>query len=522
MRQTPAAASEALKELAVGITNHIIVPTAIILMVGAFLFYMLDVRSVYLPAGTGALKRIGICFAAATVLIARYGKVHAIRERQVMYTGLLSIATFIAMMKFSGGGINYPVNLLVVAAVWRFATGVTNNLHVEEDEKKKHQEQRLYGVERLHHEEMERKFDLKADRFSPREKPEKPEAKKKKKGFFGASSDAHGNPSAAVARLAVFAVAAFALGEPILLAGPPWVGLRALVAVIVFLLSTGIVLAAGSAAGTFRHTVKSGGDASLSMVPVKIITALLLMVMVLATALTVPGLKYRGSGELHPGQYRKSGKEDNKGKSGDPDDRRLEEELDRRRGRQSQSSKDQGGGQSASDSIFNIFSGLGKLLLIPVILIFIILVIYALVKLWPILKSWRPGIKNRLRSLLDKFKSLFRFRGRKKETAEPEGKDPLETLKTIRSLPPREVILTAYSCLLAFFERLGHQRIKRLTPYEFLDTLPERFSDLTAPARKLTDLYVNTAYSSVSPTSSHSKEALEAIFKVQDLVESKR
>lgn len=523
VKETIITASDALKGLAVGIANHIVVPAAVILMVGAFLFYLLDVRSVFLT-GTGALKRIGFCFAAAAVLIARYGKVHAIRERQMLYTGILGVATFFAMMKFSGGGINYFVNLLVIAAVWRFATGVTNNLHVEEEEKIKPVEHRLYGVERLHHEEMERKFDLKPDPLAPREKPAKEEKKKRKKGFFGTGGDAHGNPSAAVARLAVIAVITFALGEPALLSGPPEAGQRALVAVIIFLLATGVVLAAGSAAGTFRHTLKSGGNASLSMVPVKITLAVLLMVILLAAALTVPGITYRGSGYWRPGQHDKSGsmkgEEDYKSKPGDRDEQELKRHLEegsRRSGQKSRKSRRQGEGPSATQSIFNFFAGIGKLLIIPLVLVFIGMVIYVLVKLWPGLKSWRPGIKGRLRGLLEKLKSLFRFGRGRGGGDEPDEKDPLEALNTIHGLPPREAILTAYSCLLAFFHRLGHQRPPRLTPYEYLDSLPERFAGLAAPARKLTDLYVNTAYSTGSPTSSDSKEALTAIFKLLDL-----
>jgi hypothetical protein len=136
-----------------------------------------------------------------------------------------------------------------------------------------------------------------------------------------------------------------------------------------------------------------------------------------------------------------------------------------------------------------------------------------------LLKSRKSKIKDRLRSLLDKLKSLLRFRGRKDVAAGPDDKDPLELLDGIRTLPPREAILTAYTCLLAFFDRLGHPRLARLTPYEFLDSLPDRFDRLTSPARTLTDLYVSTAYSTGSPTSSEKEKALDNLFKFQGLIE---
>jgi hypothetical protein len=64
--------------------------------------------------------------------------------------------------------------------------------------------------------------------------------------------------------------------------------------------------------------------------------------------------------------------------------------------------KYQGSGKLQSAlSFFNFFTKLGKLLIIPLILIFTGFMIYALVKLWPNLKHARFGIKDRLRNLLE-------------------------------------------------------------------------------------------------------------------------
>ncbi|MCP5052823.1 MAG: hypothetical protein GY940_36985, partial [bacterium] len=226
-----------------------------------------------------------------------------------------------AMMIYSGGGAGTLANILVVIVVWRFATSVANSLQVEEEEKLK-DENYLYGVERLEHLEIERKYSLGRNRYTAQEKnKDKPgNKKKKKKRFFSMDLDAHGNPSKSVGRLSVMAVIAFALGEPVLLSGPPEAGERALAAVIVFLLAAGVVLAAGSAAGTYRHSIDSGGKASLNIVPAKIVIAILLLVMVLAAGLTVPGIKYRGSGERQADKYSNAsgsikGKEENKSNS---------------------------------------------------------------------------------------------------------------------------------------------------------------------------------------------------------------
>ena len=62
-----------------------------------------------------------------------------------------------------------------------------------------------------------------------------------------------------MARLAGVAFATFALGEPVLLRAAPQTGMRALAAVIVFLFSTGVVLAAGSSLDALRRAERAGG-----------------------------------------------------------------------------------------------------------------------------------------------------------------------------------------------------------------------------------------------------------------------
>jgi hypothetical protein len=533
VKEVIASSPDILKQVAAAVTNHIIVPAAIIVMVSAFLFFLLDVRSVYL-GGTSQLKRVGFFFAAAAVLIARYGKVHAIKKRQNIYTAILALATLRAMMVFSGGIKATLVNMVVIFIVWRFATRVANSLDIEEDEGPvtKKYECRFYGVERLKHEEIERRLELNPDRYIPGKIGEK---KKKKKRFFGGwlqGADAHGNPAGSVARLAMLAVFVFALGESIILAGAPEVGKRALTAVIVFLFSTGIVLAAASSTGTYRHTRKLGGKASMGMVPIKIAIAALLSVLILAVGLTVPGIRYEGSGVVQPKKFigpggSIKGKEEGRGQSVDREGRQSRQDKDSSTGKEGEESQDhdpgdQSGSRAGSGSLMDVFTAIGKLLLIPLVLVFIVLVIYGLVKLWPALKDWRPGLMDRIRRLLKKLKSLLKSRRSGGDTGAPVRINPLAMLSGIETLPPREAILKAYHCLLAFFDQMGHERQKRLTPYEFLYSLPERLKYLSEPAGKLTDLYVNTAYSHKSPTPEDSKEALAALYRLRHLIGERR
>jgi hypothetical protein len=509
-----------LRQLAAAVTSHFIIPAAIIIMVSAFLFYLLDVRSVFL-VGAGSLKRVGFFFVAATVLIARYGKVHAIRKRQDIYTAILALATLRAMTIYSSGAASFLVNVVVIAAVWRFATGVTNSLNVEEEEIETG-ERKLYGVERLEHEAMERKYELKSNPFSFNFSFRK-KTPKSALGRWLYDTDAHGNPAKSVARLAVLAIIAFAAGEPFILAGPPEVGQRALLAVVVFLFAAGMVLAAASSTAAFQHTRQAGGKPSGGMVPGKVAAAAVLLILVLAAGLTTPGISYQGSGKLHPARPDRAGKEgsvqgdeENKSRSFDKDGK-PSQQKDSRQGRgerrQQESGKkspDSSPGQPGG-SFFNFIAALGKLLIIPVVLLFIIMVVYTLTKLWPALKGKRLGVMDRLRQWLQKLRSMM---GKRKsgEAAEMETPpDPRALMAAVPGLPPREAVLMAYCSLMAFFQQLGWQRRPGLTPYEFIDSLPERFNHLAEPAAKLTRLYVNAAYSRIKTTPDDSKHALELL-----------
>ncbi|MCP4149214.1 MAG: hypothetical protein GY757_15815, partial [bacterium] len=376
-----------------------------------------------------------------------------------------------------------------VAAVWRFATSVTNNMNLEVEDSNK-DENRLYGVERLKHEEVERKFNLTPGGLAAQsrrmtEKRKQAASKKRKQG----------NASAAVARLVVIAIIIFAMGEPVILSAPADIGRRAMGAVIVFLLAAGIVLAAASALGTYRRMVKGGGKASLNMVPIKITVGVILLTVLMAVSLSLPGIKYTGSGDAVEGTGQASGnisgKESNKSTSespdGEGDEESASEDGDRHykdASEESESeyedskelrdaykkkskppdSKDSSSSES-SRSIFDMFASLGKLLIYPVVLIFIFVIIYALVKLGPALKGKGFGFADRLRDMLNRLRSLFR-RGQEGKGRSRRVADPLKLLALIHGLPPREAVLTAYDCFVAFLERAGHVRQERLTPYE--------------------------------------------------------
>jgi len=168
-----------------------------------------------------------------------------------------------------------------------------------------------------------------------------------------------------------------------------------------------------------------------------------------------------------------------------------------------------------------ILSVEGRLLLIPMILLFAGLILFALVKLWPILKSQIFGVRGFMNALLEKLRSGLGFAKEGEEPEDkPDRKDLLRTLETIKGLAPREAILASYECLRGFLDLLGYTRPDDNTPYEILRSLPRRFEFLKAPAASLTDLYVAEAYGSRPATPEDSRKALESLLEVKQQVEA--
>jgi Domain of unknown function (DUF4129) len=476
--------------------HHVVVPAAVIAMVASLLSYLVDVRSAFLGGGP-QLKWIGFCFAAATVLIERYAHTQGDRELQGCYTIALSVATILVMLiepwESRPVGLGEKVaNLLIIAAVWHLARGVTRGLSPEEG-RPALQTSRLYGLDRLRAEAWQRKKEEQAG-------GQPPVAKK--------APAIPANPAMSVARLAAFALLAFAVGEPVLLGATPQTGIRALAAVVVFLFATGVVLAAGSGLDALRRAEWAGGMVSPALVPVRAAIAGALLVVVLAAALAVPGLQFQGSGRLRPPTARGSGAEADRGyQQGDqagklsrqrPPDEQAERGPDSQQGdpRGDPSSRDpMAGFAGPAASLIRLLTAAGKWLIIPLVLVIVFAALWALSRLWPNLAGWRGRMAERWRGLLNRLAALLeRFR-RSAGPANKAAGDPLADLEKLEGLPPRDAILSAYHRFLALLESRGYPRPAKSTPYEVLNALPFDFRGLADPARSLTELYVRAAYS---------------------------
>lgn len=457
------------------LTYHVVVPAAVIAMVAALLFYLVDVRSAFFGGGP-SLKWIGLCFAVATVLTERYRQSSADTELQGCYTVFLASAIVVVLLvepweARSTGWSGKLANLLIVAVVWGFATGITRGLSPE--------------------------------------------------------TTASSKPAVVVARLAALALLAFAVGEPILLGAVPQAGERALAAVIVFLLATGVALAAGSSMGTVRRVEKAGGRVPTTLVPGRVALAALLMVVVLAAGLAVPGIQVRGTGRLRPPPAPGAGAEADRGH---PEGEEVHQEGnqpqrtgDGARREVGSMAGDQGrdGGSRGRSSegltgpaapLLSPLASLGKWLLLPLVLALAFAGLYALSRLLPRLGDWGRKMAERWRAVLAKLAGRFRSESPSRVTL---GRDPLADLDRLAHLPARDAVLAAYHTLLDACERLGHPRPERSTPYEFLYSLPPPLKTLEEPVRTLTHLYVNAAYGPGPVEVADRDTALGAIARVK-------
>lgn len=512
--RAPVSSPEA--DVAVQLTNHVIVPGAITAMVTAILFFLVDVRSIFLPMGF-TLKWLGFWFVLASVLIARYGRLSGDRDRQGCYTFALGAAMALALIlepwEMTGsGGAGILVNVAIVAVVWRYATRLTASLSREgEAEPPVKKGLRLFGVERLRFEAWERQQD---DARLEAKRRERKAAEAKRK------ADAHGNPSAAVARLAAGALLVFAMAEPLILAGEPEVGERALAAVVVFLFASGLVLAAGSAVGTLRHARLREGQVSEGLVPARVATAGLVMIVLLALTLAVPGITYRGSGELRPEPAAQ-------GAQWEGGDRPAEEDPEGQgetRPQRSQRSGEQGGESreggrprtgaeqtlTAATSMLDGLASLGKFLFLPFVIALVLGGLYVLSRLAPFLAKMKL---SGWRAWLARLAAVF---ARRKPEEKRSGK-PVRAgldLDGLGGLPPRECVVESYTRLLRSLEALGYE-LERRTPYEYLAGLPAHLGRIRKPFDALTSAYVRAAYSAEEVAERDRREVVSAMAEIK-------
>ena len=277
----------------------------------------------------------------------------------------------------------------------------------------------------------------------------------------------------------------------------------------------------------------------LGQLPGRIAVAFVVMLLLLALGLAMPGIEYQGSGALRPAapasgvegddsdQFEVEGEDspqpmtDETGAEQPPQaEQRHNESSGEKKRRDSETSSERNEGRSpATPSLIGQLAELGKWLRYAVIIVIALLALWCL---WWLLnhlsraRLWLSAKVGRfLRQIWAGFRGLFRRR-EKERRGRPI--DPFADLDALRQQPPREAVVAAYSRLLAAFELLEHPRPERRTPYEFLASIPARLTWLARPAKDLTEIYVRVAYSETPADEKDRREAIAALEAVRVLI----
>lgn len=521
-------ASQELSRPDVTLIHHVVVPGAIIAMVGSLLFFLLDLRAAFVD-GSFSLKWIGLCFVVATVLIARYSRLMGQPDNASLYSGALGGATFVAMAMSPWEPAQTKawgplLNGLALFVTWRFASRLTSNLSADLDHRARRR-RRLYGLERQAFESV-RKQQQAAGRA----------------GFRlplggGKKSDSE-SAVRSIARLTLFGLAIFALGEPILRLAQPELAGKALASMVAFVIAAGTLLGAASVAAQQRRLERLHASAPWTLVTGRVLSALALTVVVLTLALQMPGVHVEGSGELRPkpadgrmGDGEAS--RNDPSESEDPPDSDGETEPAERgeessASRRSETRETTSRGTSPPNPSFSFVSSLAQLgafLRWPILVLVVIVVTVVVVRwiarqdsLGTALAKLLGGVMRRLGGQLadawqrlGKSLSLLRFwrRGRKGKTR--RRGDPFASMAELRGREPGPAIIGAYAVLQAALSDLGHARSAEVTPLEYYRAIPGILQRLRPSAERLTRLYLLAAYAPAQLGDAQRKQALDAL-----------
>jgi len=434
---------------------HLLVPLALIGLLGGLVHYLLDLRSVLLGYGTFFLKWVVTLFVVAAVLIGRYGRVHHDKGRAAAYKLALGGAMFVALTVF---GLReavlwaYAFHLAVVALLFWLAGTLTALLDLEDQAARSgdllaiaasvaHQA----GVPVPDHftsEVVERRW---YDRFRER--------------------DALRSPARAVGLVTGAALVLVALGGPLVMRGEAGLARQALGAVVVMLISAAVLLAAGVATSSVRHVRERGGQASVRVLGLRLALALALIVPALVVGLGTPGLEWVGSGELVA-----AGEE---------------------KGPQVQKDEAQDKGRTGPEVDPPVPTGLlAGLAALAKVLFKVVVVLGGLWLAWVVVKRLKlPARKDQA------------------EVAPPPvWPDPFAGLEAVRRMPAREGVVAVWQRYEALGGRSGHPRPERATASEFVRLLPKELR-----VTELARLYDAAAWSGAVVSESERDEAVDRL-----------
>jgi hypothetical protein len=526
-RETAADLRAQVPALVVVTLVHVLVPAALILLVIALLDFLLAVRGVLIEGGTVVFRWVLICFVSASVLIVRHSRVDRGSGSldPIVYLIFLGVSTSFTLLwvspvtgpVFGNPESDFAVGLLnlgTVCVVWWLATALARQMCLEGIGKTAHDADAIVHYGDSYREWQERKdwVDEPPAEESPRKPAPKPETESALKtllmtpfrAVFGEISlDAHGNPARGVARLVVLVLIGCALSEPLLLLGEPGAGLRALAALLVFLLSAGTLLAIGSVAGVAHHAALAGGEMAVTTIALRAGVGLAFTVVVLSITLLLPGLRFAGSGDIR-GDFRGQGTVE------------VEHERDGGAGNEVERARRASQGP-APPSLPGTLVALGRVLILPAAILLVVGTVWVL---WRLKLDWgalfRGGLKGLLAALRDLLARAGGLLGRGRGGTRGRRLEPFARLNSLEKLPPEDAVRAAFGRWLDLVELHGRARPEGDTALDVMRALPRSLQGLAATAGRLTLIYQRVAYGTQPATERDREDALGVLRELRD------
>jgi len=521
-----------LERSAFDVLAQIAVPVCIMGLVGSVVYFLIDLRSLYFPGGSGLLKYVFFFYIIGTVLINRIRAMLGL-ETSAAYSVFLGAAVLLFLFVFSrsigpitGGrvaeGPAMAINVLVMALIWFMCDRLTKSCHIDEDDDTM-AEGLVSGV-------------------AARRRTKTPPADTEQADFKETMPRKH--PGMAVVYFSCMSLVFFGAGLKLIPAEETWVRIKTFWCMVMYVFCAFSLLMLTSFSG-FRHYFRKRKMA----VPARIAAFWLgfgwvvaVVVLILADILPQPAgggprlrtevpaigrtvqIGARFTKSLIDGFASPDRVEEQKGWAKDAGEKADEGQVrrDQRAAQPGETAQDAASPpqrspitrRSGRPNIAPVLSKLAIGVLIILGLIAVWLLLLGAFRLLGSIGQYRRGRLGRVSGFFRRLGDLLAIVRRMKpprirmprrrklrvkvkdraSLASYQFKNPFRDPALRSRLSPAELVRYSYGALMAFAKDAGFPRRDDQTPYEFAMNVPETVPRLVQPTRQLTELFVRAEY----------------------------
>lgn len=517
-------------------------------LVGSLVYFLLDLRSIYVSAGdTALLKYIFFCYIVATVLINR---IRALMGYGIsgVYSLFLGVVVLLFLVGFSGSfgtltggassaspGLALAVNIVIMGLIWLLCDRLTKSCHIDE-----HDDTMAEGL---------------MSGIAPKKPPEPPKGAKEPADFKDRLPRKH--PGSAVVYFSCMALIFFGAGLKLVPAEDAAVRIKTFWCMIVYVFCAFSLLMLTSFSG-FRHYFiqrKMAVPGRIAAFWLLFGWAMVILTLIIAdifpqptaagprlttevpaigrardTAMTLSWSKIKGYASSNQTDEQKGSLKDS--------------QEDRQAAQEAKAPAQSGAAKAEPARPTNMFSGLelppglerGVLIICAIIALIVLWVaLFAVFRVLGSIGAYRSGTIGVASAFFRRMAEMLGFVRRVKlpqiriprkktlrikvkdrsKLASPRFKNPFRDPGLKSRLSPQELVRYSYSALIALAQDAGFPRRENQTPYEFAATLPEKLPNLSKPTRDLTEMYVRTEYAE-QPVTQQDMATLQTFWRVYE------